>query len=281
MPAIQLNWKRLKDTPPWEWPEDAGAMLLIALRDAQLVESDLLLAVELAGELVVIDDELVDALLAILCDGDQPEIVRGTAAIALGPVLAQMDNLELDDVDDRPITEAAFDRIRESLHTLYQDVSVPESVRRCALEASVRTTENWHQNGIRAALARNDEGWRLTAVFCMRFVGGFEDEILANLKSTNPDIHYEAVLAASAWGIDAAWPHVAALISSDTTSKPLLLAAIDAVIGIRPHLAPEILDHLATSDDEDIAAAVQEALDVAAVSDEDDFDDDDDGKLLH
>jgi hypothetical protein len=92
------------------------------------------------------------------------------------------------------------------------------------------------------------------------------------LNSTNPDIHYEAVLAAGNWEVGAAWPHVAALVTSGETEKPLLLAAIDAVASIRPQEASEILDDLADSDDEDIVAAVREAMAMAEGASGDDQD---------
>ena len=68
----------------------------------------------------------------------------------------------------------------------------------------------------------------------MRFVRGFDQQILEALDSKNQDIHYEAVLAADNWAVDAAWPHVAALVTSGETDKPLMLAAIEAVASIRP-----------------------------------------------
>ena len=96
--------------------------------------------------------------------------------------------------------------------------------------------------------------------------------------SKNADIHYEAVLAAGNWDVDAAWPHIASLVTSRKTDKLLRLAAIEAVAGIRPGEAAEILAEFAVSDDEEIAAAAQEAMVMAeGLSDEDDdFNDDDD-----
>jgi hypothetical protein len=54
------------------------------------------------------------------------------------------------------------------------DASVPTDVRRRILEASVRAPQDWHRDAIRAAYASDDDVWRLTAVFCMRSVRGFE-----------------------------------------------------------------------------------------------------------
>jgi hypothetical protein len=279
---MKMNLRTLKDLPPWDWPEGTGKALLGILRDDRPSASDLLLATELAGDFTVINDELVDALLSILRSGDRPEEVRGGAAISLGPVLEHVDTEGFEDPDDLPITERTFRRIQESLRKLYVDANVPRDVRRRILEASVRAPQDWHPDGIRAAYASDDEVWRLTAVFCMRFVRGFGAQILEALDSANPDVHYEAVIAAGNWEVDAAWSHVAALVTSAKTEKSLLLAAIDAVASIRPRDAPELLADLADSDDEDIADAVREALATAegpsAEDDNDERDDDDDSR---
>jgi hypothetical protein len=272
-----MNLTTLKDTPPWEWPEGTAATLLDILRGDGGSASDLLLAAELAGDFTVINAELVDALLAILRRGDTLEAVRCQAAISLGPGLEQADTESFEDADDPPITERSFREIQESLHELYLDANVPSDVRRRILEASVRAPQAWHRDAIRAAYGSGDEAWRLTAVFCMRFVRGFEEQILEALASTSPDIHYEAVVAAGNWGLDAAWLPIADLVASRRTEKPLLLAAIEAAASIRPHEALEILDDLADSEDEDIAAAVDEAMAMAEGHSVDDDDCDDDG----
>ena len=277
-----MNLRTLKDTPPWDWPEGTRKTLLDILRDDRPSESDLLLATELAGDFTVINDELVDALLSILRSGDRPEEVRGRAAISLGPVLEHADTEAFEDADDLPIAERTFHRIQESLRKLYMDANVPTDVRRRILEASVRASQDWHRDAIRAAYASDDDVWRLTAVFCMRFVRGFDAQIREVLDSANPDIHYEAVIAAGTWAVGAAWSHVAALVTSGKTEKSLLLAAIDAVASIRPHDAPELLADLADSDDEDIADAVHEALAMAegpsGEDENDERDDDDDAR---
>jgi len=112
---------------------------------------------------------------------------------------------------------------------------VPKLVRRRVLEASVRAVQDWHTDAIRAAAAGPDEDWKLTAAFCMQYVRGFDSQILDLLDSGNPDIHYEAICAAGTWELEDAWEHVAALLTSKSTEKPLLLAAIEAAASIRPH----------------------------------------------
>ena len=48
-----MNLTTLKDTPSWEWPEETAATLLDILRGDRSSPSDLLLAVELAGDVTV------------------------------------------------------------------------------------------------------------------------------------------------------------------------------------------------------------------------------------
>ena len=273
-----MDLKALKDTPPWDWPKDTGKILFDILRDDQSAEPDRLLAAELAGDFTIISDDLADALLSILGRGDVSEKVRSQAAISLGPILDHADTEGFDDVHAIPIAEATFHRIQESLHQLYLDADIPKDVRRRILEASVRAPRDWHRDAVRTAYASHDETWKLTAVFCMCYVRGFDEQILDGLESKNPDIRYEAVIAAGNWEVDAAWPHVVALVTSERTDKPLRLAAIDAVASIRPHDAAEILDELTDSDDEDIIEAVDDALAMAEGS----FDEgDEDDEVIH
>jgi hypothetical protein len=274
-----LDLNALKEMPPWEWPEGAGETFLDTLQDKQAPEGDRLLAAELAGDFTVINDELADALLAVVRSNNESEALRGAAAIGLGPVLehADMHEGEEEDEDEVPIAEATFHRIQSSLRKLYMDAGVPGDVRRRILEASVRAPQDWHAEAIRAAYGSGDDAWRLTAVFCMRFIRGFDEQILESLHSTNADIHYEAVCAAGVWAVQAAWPHITELVNSGRTDKHLLLAAIEAVAGIRPNEAAAVLDDLADSDDEDIVEAVLEATAMAGgLADDDDDDEEDD-----
>ena len=149
------------------------------------------------------------------------------------------------------------------LQKLYLDNSVPKEVRRRILEASVRAPEDWHKDAIKSAYLSGDQEWMLTAVFSMRWVRGFDEQILEALKNADPEIHYEAVNAAGDREVGAAWPHIKALVQNSTTPKPLLLAAIGAAADIRPGEAAAILGHLVDSNDEDIAEAVNDTIEMA------------------
>jgi hypothetical protein len=269
-----MSLTTLRNIPPWEWPPNAARMILEILEDADADDADRLLAVELAGDSTVICDELAAALLSIIGNEREPDELRGRAAIALGPALEYAFIDEFEEPDEVPISEPMFNRIQEVLHRLYLEQDAPQIVRRRALEASVRAPRDWHQSAVRQAYARDDENWKLTAVFCMQFIRGFEKQILESLASDDPTIVFEAVCGAGNWEIDAAWPYVAALIRDEETEKDLLLTAIEAAVLIRPHEAPGLFSPLLDSDDEDIVDAVHEAL---AMGDAfwDDGDDDD------
>jgi uncharacterized protein (UPF0147 family) len=281
-----VKLKTLNETPPWEWPENASTLVLDTLKDRSASKEDRLLAAELAGDAVVLSEEIAEALLAILKAGEEEDDVRSAAAISLGPGLEEANLRDDEDPDDSPAFSDSFIRdLQKTLHNLYSDLRVPADVRRSVLEASVRDPQDWHSKAVRDAYARKDGDWRLTSVFCMRYVTGFEKEILDSLKSADPEIHYNAVEAAGNWELDEAWPHIARLVTSKNTEKSLLLAAIWAAAAIRPSEI-QIIEPLSDSDDEDIAEAAMDAMteaefvadwDSDTEEDEDeDFDPDDD-----
>lgn len=196
-----LDLTILEVTPAWEWPRNTREVLLNKLRDDQTDEAERVLAAELAGEIVVINEELTKVLSAIVADRGASDELRGTAAIALGPVLEDMDLYEplgggLDELDGPAIPVHEFRRIRWELHSLYLNEDTPKLVRRRILEASVRAPEAWHEKAIREAYDRDDSEWRLTAVFCMGHVPGFADKILKALDDSDEEVRLEAARAA-------------------------------------------------------------------------------------
>jgi HEAT repeat protein len=255
-----MDLKIINDMPPWEWPAETAEMLLNVLCDPAADFSDRLLAVEMAGDMVVVNNELAETLLGVVENNDETEELRARAVISLGPALEHADIYEFDDPDDIVLSEEVFQRIQASLQKIYHDAGIPKNVRRRVLEAAVRAPLDWHSGAVQAAFAGEDEDWRLTAVFCMRFIKGFDRQILEALESGAPEIHYQAVYAAGNWGIKAAWPQIAAQLSLKNADRPLLLAAIEAAAGIGLHEAAEPLTKLLDSDDDDIIDSVHEAL---------------------
>lgn len=287
-----MKLKALHDIPPWDWPEGADRFLLGVLQDTKAKNDDRLLAVSLAGEYEVINDDLALALIGIVSNSAEAENLRGEAVMALAMVLendavlgSEDDDGEDEyDEDDLLLSRKVFEKITTDLQKLFMDMDTPDEVRRRALGVSVYAPQAWHTEAVKAAYAKDDPDWRLVAVFCMNFIEGFEPQIMEALLSPDPTVHYQAVCAAGEWGIQDAWKHMVALVQNPETNKELLLEAIDAVGVIRPHEALRVLRHLIDSDDEEIGEAVQDVLiDSGAMSeleadsyDEDDWHDADD-----
>lgn len=268
-----MDLKALIGTPPWDWPKDISKTFLEILKDEKAETADRILAVEMSGDISQINDEIADVMLSIAESDNESEEMRCRAVMSLGAALEYADMEGFDDPDEVPISEKMFEFIQKTFYRRYMDAAVPETVRRRMLEASVRAPMEWHRNAVRAAFHSTEEPWRLTAVFCMGFIPGFDEQILKALSSKNPDIVCHAVWAAGNWGMDTAWPNIAALLDSDRTEKELLLAAIDAAINIRPAAAAALLGDLVDSADPEIADAASEALSMAeAIVDEEDYD---------
>ncbi len=61
-----MGLKTLQNTEPWEWPQDAGETFLKVLGNPKANQADRLIAAVLAGDYVAINDQLAEALLAIV-----------------------------------------------------------------------------------------------------------------------------------------------------------------------------------------------------------------------
>lgn len=266
-----MNMHTLAEVPPWEWPIDANDEILRVLTDRESPETERLLAAELAGDLTVMDDILAEELLRILASPGEPETLRANAAISLGPAVEEGEIGGFEDPDILAVNEGVLRRAKASLRDVYHDPEIPKEVRRSALEASVRAPEPWHPGAIRAAFHDGDPEWRLTAVFSMRFVPGFDDEIVEALGDDDAKILYQALCAAGDQGVDGAWPYVRRLVLAAASGAPILpddpdaewsilLAAMNAVASIRPLEAHETLSGLVESDDEDISEAALDVL---------------------
>lgn len=258
-----MDISTLAELAPWDWPEEAATAIRAALESDDTPAEDRELAAEMAGELVVMDDEMAASLLALLRRAELSDEIRGAAALALGPCLEECDTVGFDEPDETAISEQTFERVLETLRELYHDEAQPTEVRRRALEASVRAPQDWHPDAVRAAHGSGDPDWRLTALFCMEYIRGFEPEILAALDSDSEEQLYHAICAAGAWEVDKAWKPVRAVAIDDSADPELRIAAIEALVGIRPAEAGEVLADLVDDDDEDVADAAAEAMALA------------------
>jgi len=266
-----MDLKTLYETiPPWDWPKDEGRIFQEILDNQSAELSDRLLAAEMAGNLVVFNDALAKTLLSIVGNNEEPIELRARAAISFGPAFEHVDLYEFDDADDIVLSEGIVREVQESFKKFYYDAGFPKEVRRRILEAAVRAPLDWHPAAVRAAFASGDENWQCTAVFCMQFIQGFDQQILEALESESPDVRYEAVLAAGHWNLVKTWPTIAHLAADPDIDKTMLLAVIDAAANIGLPKSITFLEKLLYSDDDDIVDAAHEALEML---EGDEFDD--------
>ncbi|HVR44791.1 MAG TPA: hypothetical protein VMS56_15265 [Thermoanaerobaculia bacterium] len=211
-------------------------------------------------------DELAREVLAIGSGDGHPD-VRADAVIALGPIVEECGMDYVDGDDDEaldlmlapPLSRETFATIVAKIRGLYDDSSQPTIVRRRALEVLVRDPQPWQKDAVRAHFRSGDRDWRLTAVFAMGYLDGFDRELLETLKNETGDLLFEAVRSAGERETPGAAPIIAALARSPDADEDARLAAIAALPMIDRRSAG-LLEELAGSDDEEIAEAAQEAL---------------------
>lgn len=248
----------LEAVPAWEMADDHRDVVMEGL--ASKLPEERVMAAGLASQ--VMDEDVLAAVIELLRSDPSPE-VRAQAAISLGPALAEYDEdaVEYFDLDSDGVLDATrFQEVCTLLRSLYSDGEVPTLVRRRCLEAAVRSPQPWHEAAIRAAYQSDDRQWRITAVFCMGYVRGFEREILESLGSDDDRILYQAVAAAGEAYLGKAAPAVEAIASDEQADRELRIAAILAIPKVMGASATELLDELARSTrDREIEEAVEEA----------------------
>lgn len=235
---------------------------------------------------VEIDDALTDEILRIAEGGDAEEI-RADALIALGPTIEICGIDYSEDFGFAPellpaVSKPKFEELVARLRAIHDDPSQPTLVRRRALEVLVRDPQPWQEASIRTHFAAGDRDWKLTAIFAMGYLRGFEKEIRELVETAEGDFLYEAIRAAREQSVEEAGERIVALALSPEIERELRLTAIEAI----PWVAPEsrdLLEDLTSEDDEEIAMAAEDALNeldtnemAAGAYDDDDDEDDDD-----
>ena len=230
---------------------------------------------EAREELHMLMDDAVARRYLDVIEGSGSDGVRADAIVGLGPVIEEAgidyidDELEFEESPELgpPVSREMFGTIVATIRKIYEDESQPKLLRRRALEVLVRDPQPWLEGEIRKQLASSDEDWKLTAVFAMGYVNGFEKEIMDALTSAGEPILFEAVRSAGSMELAAAAPRIRELAQSATVDPDTRLAAIEALPFVDDG-AEEILRELVGSDDEEIAQTAEIALDELLFQDE-------------
>lgn len=232
---------------------------------------------------VEMDDDLVREILGIARSGAAEE-VRADAIVALGPAVDECGVEYVDDEDvesseyGAPLSREAFVEVIDALRDLYDDERQPKLVRRRAFEVLVRDPQPWQQEAIRRDFASGDRDWKMTAIFSMGYVRGFEKELVDQLRTASGDLLYEAVRAAGRAEVQEAAPIIEGLAISEEADRDVRLEAIAALPAVDPDCF-DLLDELAESQDDEVRAAAEGALEELQMIDEDLEDDDEEDDL--
>ncbi len=196
---------------------------------------------------------LISPLLHMLRH-DPDTRVREAAAIALGRyVLAG----ELGDLPMREVTPVV-----EALLQVVQNPEEDIDVRRRALESVAFIDEPHVRDLIETAYYHPDTRMQVSAVFAMGRSGNhrWASYVLTELESPDPELRYEAALAAGNLELADAIRPLSRLIEEDEDIE-IQLAAIEALGRIGGSEAERILVRLLDSDNTAIAEAAADALD--------------------
>lgn len=215
------------------------------------------------------NDEIAQAFLEIAKQGTDDR-VRADTIIGLGPIIEEA-GLDYTDTDSDDLGEMGpgiarrtLETIQRELRTIFEDESQPKLVRRSALEALVRDPQQWHADAIRKLIANNDPEWRITGVFAMGYVPGFESDIMAFIQTSEGALLYEAVRAAGRAELTEAVEKLRAIAVDERADSGLRAAAIEALPYIDDE-ADELLEDLAEHEDEEIASAAEFALEELSI----------------
>jgi HEAT repeat protein len=225
---------------------------------------------ELAYE---ISDEHVRDILTLV-ESDASDEIRGDAVIALGPVVEECGDEYFDGAESDldlslgvdlgpPLSREGYSELVKRVRAVYEDPSQPKLVRRRAFETLVRDPAEWHREEIRKHFKSSDPEWKLTAVFAMGNVPGFDSELEQVVGEAEGELLAEAIRSAGEMEVEVG-ERVRELAASPATDRDVRLEAIRAL----PHVDPnshELLDTLSSSEDEEVAAVAEEALDELAL----------------
>lgn len=274
-----MNFKELVKMPQWDWPDNAGEIILKVVRNHREAIEERTIAIVLACSSSIVTDDIVREILSIIENPQEAEVIRSTAVSSLGPVLEFVSMEDMAEMQELSVSKDTITIIRRKLKSIYESGDYPVDIRRQALQSSAQYPEEWHASEIRKHYTGSDLDWKLIAIFCMGYCPGFEEQILECVNSDTNEIRCNAIEAAGNQELEDAWPVVLRILSSNDSDKSLLLQAIIAAPRINPYEAIDLLEKLYEEhQDEEVTEFAAEALSEIndMVGDDDLYDDDDD-----
>ncbi len=215
-------------------------------------------AVELLweDESLVLMNRLIDVALY-----DEAINVRAAAASALGRFIL------LGELGDLP--EAETSKAQDAAVTILENQSEDYDVRRRALEAIANCSHEVVDEAIREAYDNSDHRMQISAIFAMgrTYDSQWNEYVLQQLDSEDPEMTYEAARAAGELEIEEAVPGLTRLaLDHDREIKEVAIWSLGE-IGTRE--STRILERLATEakrlKDDELLEAIEDAIGTASL----------------
>ena len=206
-------------------------------------------------------DETVESMqrLMSLAESDPDVKIRSRALEGLGRFIL------LGEYGDIPAELAA--QAQALTHTIHKNMSEPVEIRRRALEALANSSNSVVEQLILAAYADGNHELRIGAIFAMGRTCNqiWQNQLLNELENDNNEYVYEAIRACGQIQIPDSVQRIGELALSE--DQEIQLMAIWSLGEIGGRHAFEILARLEENvTDEDLSAAIDEALDAAGFS---------------
>jgi HEAT repeat protein len=203
---------------------------------------------------------LMDRLLQMAVQDESVE-VRASAASALGrfALLGELAELRAEDLT----------RVQDVLVEIHFDTQEDMDVRRRALEALANSTHEAVDDAIVEAYQSDDTRMRVSAVFAMGRTSDAQwtPQVMAELESDEPELRFEAARAAGELELQDAVPILAQLaFEADVETRDTAIWSLGEIGGKEAVRVLKVLaDEAEERDDEDLQAAIEDALASAEV----------------
>ena len=210
------------------------------------------------------DSRWIDVLMR-KATADPHADVRAHAISALGRYVYEGEDASLEgwDAPFLEITPADYQRVTDFLFRIAQDPEESLTARRYALEAlAFRSDDPDVTDLIEWAYHHRDRRLKISAIFAMARHGDprWAEFILAELRSDDSQVQYEAVRAAGELGLVEATDTLIDLATNKTYRKPLRLLSIYALGETGDDRAYPVLEKLAHSRDRDVRDVARDAM---------------------
>ena len=210
---------------------------------------------------------LAVVLLRVAEEPAESALIREAAASALERVVLFARLHRTDGEESAWLRGPAGRDLSERLRRLHECRDEAEGLRRAALTAACTLPGDWQPAAVRAALAGRGDGWRATALYCLKHLEGMEPEIVAALEDSNVENRRQALEAAGVHGVDAAWPIVLDVLRAPKADPDLRASALLTAAHLRRREAEEWIAPFLASEDLTVRGAATTSMAVAREKD--------------